>query len=340
MPLEPGVIAHLRHGKPLWAEYLTKQPKQNRKQQNQPASTPTAPPRDRRNPSSLFFFLMVTDNNIEPFHWQDWDPIEHFAAQGVIKDSIWTARMTRLGLKARIDIPVAGTMINVVNDRLQVENPPNGWPITAESEPPAQRRPGYPPPSHEHQPHGTSSASSGLNPPPPPPPPAPRRSNPTTGEWLGLNNQQVERRSNNLRTALMSQMSNSSPVPTQTSVEEVSTVTKAQTQPATTFLQPMTISGSQGSQAVPLMAVSAPTVLPSITPPPPAKPMVAASQIVESRPAAPSFFFLRLPNGQYGPVSQLSRSEESCTGPFNWGEAHCAGEKVKRKIGPFQWKSL
>ena len=52
------------------------------------------------------------------------------------------------------------------------------------------------------------------------------------------------------------------------------------------------------------------------------------------------FFFLRLPTGQYGPVSQLSRSEERCTGPFNWGEAHCAGEKVKRKIGPFQWKSL
>ena len=52
------------------------------------------------------------------------------------------------------------------------------------------------------------------------------------------------------------------------------------------------------------------------------------------------FFFVRLPTGQYGPVSQLSLSEERCTGPFNWGEAHCAGEKVKRKIGPFQWKSL
>ena len=52
------------------------------------------------------------------------------------------------------------------------------------------------------------------------------------------------------------------------------------------------------------------------------------------------FFFLRLPYGQYGPVSQLSRSEESCTGPFNWGEAHCAGEKVKRNIGPFLRKSL
>ena len=45
--------------------------------------------------------LIVTDNNIEPFHWQDWEPIEHFAAQGVIKDSIWTARLTRLGLKSR-----------------------------------------------------------------------------------------------------------------------------------------------------------------------------------------------------------------------------------------------
>ena len=52
------------------------------------------------------------------------------------------------------------------------------------------------------------------------------------------------------------------------------------------------------------------------------------------------FFFPRLPNGQYGPVSQLSRSEKCCTGPFNWGEAHCAGEKVKRKIGLFQRKSL
>ena len=52
------------------------------------------------------------------------------------------------------------------------------------------------------------------------------------------------------------------------------------------------------------------------------------------------FFFLRLPIGQYGPVSQLSRSEKCCTGPFNWGGAHCAGEKVKRKIGQFQRKSL
>ena len=38
-----------------------------------------------------------------------------------MKDSIWTARVGSLGLKARIDIPVAGTMINVVNDPLRVQ---------------------------------------------------------------------------------------------------------------------------------------------------------------------------------------------------------------------------
>ena len=54
-----------------------------------------------------------------------------------------------------------------------------------------------------------------------------------------------------------------------------------------------------------------------------------------------SFFFLRLPNGQYGPVSRMSHPEypRHCTGPFNWGGAHCAGEKVKRKTGPFLQKS-
>ena len=77
-----------------------------------------------------------------------------------------------------------------------------------ESEPPTQRRPGYPPVTHDQQPHAASSASSGQNPPPPPPPPAPKRSTPTTGEWLGLNNQQLGQRSSNLR-ALMAQLSNS-----------------------------------------------------------------------------------------------------------------------------------
>ena len=38
-----------------------------------------------------------------------------------------------LELKARVDIPVAGTIINMVNDRLRVEHPSNSWPINAES---------------------------------------------------------------------------------------------------------------------------------------------------------------------------------------------------------------
>ena len=77
--------------------------------------------------------LIISDNNVEQFHYQGWGPIEYFAAQGVIKDSIWNARIGSLGLKARVDIPVAGTMINVVNGRLRVEHPPSGWPINAES---------------------------------------------------------------------------------------------------------------------------------------------------------------------------------------------------------------
>ena len=84
------------------------------------------------------------------------------------------------------------------------------WQVSApESEPPAQRRPGYPPATHDQQPPAPSS-SSGQKPPPLPPPPAPKRSTPTTGEWLGLDNQQVGQRSSNLRSALMAQMSNSS----------------------------------------------------------------------------------------------------------------------------------
>ena len=50
-------------------------------------------------------------------------------------------------------------------------------------------------------------------------------------------------------------------------------------------------------------------------------------------------FFLRLPNGQYGPVSRMFQPKtRHCTGPFNWGGAHCAGEKMKRKTGPFLQK--
>ena len=130
--------------------------------------------------------LMISDNNVEQFHYQGWGPIEYFAAKGddtrlvahqhklleerqnaaaqfgmhmygfriILKntfatddldtvinqlvfrsqghlqqfvddrDSIWNARIGSLGLKARVDIPVAGTMIEVVNDRLRVEHPP------------------------------------------------------------------------------------------------------------------------------------------------------------------------------------------------------------------------
>ena len=157
-----------------------------------------------------------------------------------------------------------------------------------DSEPPAHRRPGYPPTTYDQQPTGATASSSGTKPPPPPPPPAPKRSSPTTGEWLGLTNQQVGQRSSNFRNALMAQLSNSSPVPHQDSSAGASSSTTPRTQPAAPFLQPMAIAASQEKPAVPLMADSAPASLPATTPTPPAKPVVSASQIVDSRPAAPS----------------------------------------------------
>ena len=60
------------------------------------------------------------------------------------------------------------------------------------------------------------------------------------------------------------------------------------------------------------------------------------------RTKATSFFFLRLPFDHHGPVSELPRSNlytQCCTGPFNWGEAHCAGEKVKHTSRTFKKKS-
>ena len=54
------------------------------------------------------------------------------------------------------------------------------------------------------------------------------------------------------------------------------------------------------------------------------------------------FFFLRLPFGHHGPVSELSLSnlcKLCCTGSFNWGEAHFAGEKVKQTRRTIKKKS-
>ena len=59
--------------------------------------------------------------------------------------------------------------------------------------------------------------------------------------------------------------------------------------------------------------------------------------IISSSSSSSSLFFLRLPIDQDGPVSKMSIARITiyhCTGPFNCGEAHCAGEKGKRKRGP------
>ena len=41
-------------------------------------------------------------SNVMQFHHRGWPAIEHFAAQGLVKGSIWNARLSWLGVKARI----------------------------------------------------------------------------------------------------------------------------------------------------------------------------------------------------------------------------------------------
>ena len=241
-----------------------------------------------------------------PKYWRFTDAIgnEHDAADGGIPltdTGRWRSRSTLAYLQqeglgtvpAEIQDEIADLVENLPSKREdESQRSSSTWRHASapESEPPAQRRPGYPPVTQDQQQTDAPGfpLPCGQKPPPPPPPPAPKRSTPTTGEWLGLNNQQLGQRCNNLRNALMAQLSNSSPVPTQASTAEASASTTEQTQPAATFLQPMAIAVSQESQAVPLMAVSAPASLPATTPAPPAKPVIAAAQIVDSRPAAPS----------------------------------------------------
>ena len=242
-----------------------------------------------------------------PKYWRFTDAIgtEHDAADGGIPltdAGRWRSRSTLAYLQqeglgtvpAEIQDEIADLVENLPSKREdESQRSSSTWrrkfhASAPESEPPAQRRPGYPPVTYDQQPTGATASSSAPKPPPPPPPPAPKRSTPTTGEWLGLTNQQVGQRCNNLRNALMAQLSNSPPVPTHDSSAEASSSTTAQTQPAATFLQPMAIAVSHKNPAVPLMAVSAPASLPATTPVPPAKPVIAASQIVDSRPAAPS----------------------------------------------------
>ena len=48
-----------------------------------------------------------------------------------------------------------------------------------------------------------------------------------------------------------------------------------------------------------------------------------------------TFFFLRLPFDHHGPFSRMFQATYmtlNCTGPFNWGEAHSAGETVKPNV--------
>ena len=73
------------------------------------------------------------DQHIEPFPTDDWQLIERFAQEGILKQEVWSSRLQWLGVKAKIKIPLSGTGFNVRQNTLRIENLPESWPMDTES---------------------------------------------------------------------------------------------------------------------------------------------------------------------------------------------------------------
>ena len=73
------------------------------------------------------------DQHIEPFPTDDWQLIERFAQEGILKQEVWSSRLQWLGVKAKIEIPLSGTGFNVRQNTLRIENLPESWPMDTES---------------------------------------------------------------------------------------------------------------------------------------------------------------------------------------------------------------
>ena len=52
------------------------------------------------------------DQHIEPFPTDDWQLIERFAQEGILKQEVWSSRLQWLGVKAKIEIPLIQRQAN------------------------------------------------------------------------------------------------------------------------------------------------------------------------------------------------------------------------------------
>ena len=64
------------------------------------------------------------DQHIDPFPTDEWQLIERFAQEGLLKQEVWSSRLQWLGVKAKIEIPLSGTGFNVRQNTLHIEHLP------------------------------------------------------------------------------------------------------------------------------------------------------------------------------------------------------------------------
>ena len=77
--------------------------------------------------------IHVGDQHIDQFPTEDWQLIERFAQEGILKQEVWSSRLQWLGVKAKIEIPLSGTGFSVRQTTLRIEQLPESWPMDTES---------------------------------------------------------------------------------------------------------------------------------------------------------------------------------------------------------------
>ena len=75
----------------------------------------------------------LSDDNLVEFSHRGWPAIEVWAEQGLLKPDAWRSRRTNLSIKAKVEIPVSGTAIQIQQQALKFDQIPDSWPCDLES---------------------------------------------------------------------------------------------------------------------------------------------------------------------------------------------------------------
>ena len=75
----------------------------------------------------------LSDDNLVEFSHCGWPAIEVWAERGLLKPDAWRSRRTNLSIKAKVEIPVSGTAIQIQQQALKFDQIPDSWPCDLES---------------------------------------------------------------------------------------------------------------------------------------------------------------------------------------------------------------